>query len=75
MTVLGTITYNINNVVDKDWTSINKMRTLKFKLDGKSLEKNYLTFIRPLLEYGDVLWDNCSQYEKDELYKIQNESA
>ena len=35
----------------------------------------YLTFIRPLLEYGDVLWDNCTQYEKDELDKIQNEAA
>ena len=51
------------------------MRKLKFKLDRKSLETIYLTFIRPLLEYGDVLWDNCTQYEKDELDKIQNEAA
>ena len=51
------------------------MRKLKFKLDRKSLETIYLTFIRPLLEYGDVIWDNCTQYEKDELDKIQNEAA
>ena len=52
------------------------MRKLKFKLDRKSLETIYLTFyIRPILEYGDVLWDNCSQYEKNELEKIQNEAA
>ena len=31
------------------------MRKLKFKLDRKSLETIYLTFIRPILEYGDVL--------------------
>ena len=51
------------------------MRKLKFKLDRKSSETIYLTFIRPLLEHGDVLWDNCTQYEKDELDKIQNEAA
>ena len=51
------------------------MRKLKFKLDRKSLETIYLTFIRPLLEYGDVIFDNCTQYEKQELDKIQNEAA
>ena len=51
------------------------MRKLKFKLDRKSLEIIYTTFIRPLLEYGDVIWDNCTQYEKLELEKIQNEAA
>ena len=34
------------------------MRKLKFnKLDRKSLETIYLTFIRPILEDGHVLWD------------------
>ena len=59
--------HHLKYIVDKAWTRINIMRKLKFKLDRKSLEKIYLTFIRPLLEYGDVLWDNCSQYEKDKL--------
>ena len=51
------------------------MRKLKFKLDRKYLETVYTAFIRPLIEYGDIIWDNCSQYEKDELEKIQNEAA
>ncbi|MCG7879453.1 MAG: reverse transcriptase domain-containing protein [Candidatus Thiodiazotropha taylori] len=67
--------HHINYITEKAWTRINVMRKLKFKLDRKSLETIYLTFIRPLLEYGDVLWDNCSQYEKNELDKIQNEAA
>ena len=33
-----------------------------------------MTFIRPYLKYGDVTWDNCTQSEKNELEKIQNES-
>ena len=51
------------------------MRKLKFELDRKSLETIYLTFIRPILEYGDVIWNNCTQYEKDELEKIQTVAA
>ena len=51
------------------------MRRLKFKLDRKSLEIIYITFIRPLLEYSDVIWDNCTRYEKQELDKLQNEAA
>ena len=51
------------------------MRKLKFSLDRKSLETIYIAFIRPLLEYADVIWDNCAQYEKNELEKIQIEAA
>ena len=51
------------------------MRKLKYKLDRKSLETIYTVFIRPLLEYGDVIWNNCTEYEKNELDKIQNEAA
>ncbi|MEW8546021.1 MAG: reverse transcriptase domain-containing protein, partial [Candidatus Thiodiazotropha sp.] len=67
--------HHINYIKEKAWFRINIMRKLKFKLDRKSLETIYTTFIRPLIEYGDVIWDNCTQYEKQELDKIQNEAA
>ena len=51
------------------------MCELKFDLDRKSLETIYISFIRPLLEYADVIWDNCSHQEKQELEKIQTEAA
>ena len=66
---------HINYIKDKAWSRINIMRKIKFKLDRKSLETTYLTFIRPILEYGDVVWNNCTQYEKEELEKIQTEAA
>ena len=62
----------IQYIKDKAWARINVMRKLKFKSDRKSLEIIYTAFIRPLLEYGDVVWDNCAQYEKDELENIQH---
>ena len=51
------------------------MRKLKYDLDRKSLETIHLVFIRPILEYADVLWDNCTQAEKQELEKIRLEAA
>ena len=66
---------HINYITEKAWTRINIMRRLKFKLDRKSLEQIYLVFIRPLLEYGDIIWHNCLQSEKQELEKIQIEAA
>ncbi|MCG8096458.1 MAG: endonuclease/exonuclease/phosphatase family protein, partial [Candidatus Thiodiazotropha endolucinida] len=65
----------IDYIKEKAWFRINVMRKLKFKLDRKSLEIIYIAFIRPILEYSDVIWDNCSQYEKNELEKIQVEAA
>ena len=51
------------------------MRKLKCVLDRKALQIIYYTFIRPILEYSDVVWDNCTQYEKNKFDKIQLEAA
>ena len=62
-------------ITDTAWGRINILRRLKFKLDRKSFEIIYTTFIRPLLEYSVVIWDKCTRYGKQELDKIQNEAA
>ena len=51
------------------------MRKLKFLLDRDSLQIIYVSFIRPILEYADIVWDNCTQYELNALEKIQIEAA
>ena len=66
---------HLAQIKTKAWQRINIMRKLKFVLDRKSLQTIYFSFIRPLLEYADVVWDNCTQYEADELEKIQIEAA
>jgi hypothetical protein len=47
----------------------------KFILDRRTLEKMYLTFIRPLLEYGDVVWDCKTVYLTNKLESVQAEAA
>ena len=66
---------HIDYITKKAWYRINILRKIKFRLDRKSLETIYIAFIRPLLEYGDIIWDNCTQLEKIELDKIQNDAA
>ena len=71
----GTWHKHINYIKEKAWKRINTMRKLKFQLDRKSLEIIYTVFIRPILEYCNEIWDNCTQYEKDDLENIQIEAA
>ena len=48
---------------------------MKHKLDRKSMEKLYIGFIRPILKYGGIIWDNCRIQESDLLESIQLEAA
>ena len=48
----GSWNKDIELVIDKAYSRLNILRMLKFILDRLSLEKLYLSFIRPLLEYG-----------------------
>jgi hypothetical protein len=40
-----------------------------------ALEKIYLTFIRPMLEYADVVWDNKTLFLINKLENVQIEAA
>ena len=66
---------HIEIIKSKAWKRINIMRKLKWFLDRKSLEMLYFSFIRPLMEYGDILFDNSSINDKTQLENIQLEAA
>jgi hypothetical protein len=53
---------HIDDIVKKANQRLGIMRSLKYKLDRLSLERIYMGFIRPLLEYGDVVWDSPLEY-------------
>ena len=44
---------HVENICGQVWRRLNLMRALKFRVSRKSLEKIYISFIRPLLEYSD----------------------
>ena len=51
------------------------MRKLKFTVKRNTLNQIYISFLRPILEYSSVVWDNCSKYEKDRLERMKPETA
>ena len=60
---------HIDHVKAKSWFRLIVIHKLKFQQDRKSLEIIYISFIIPLLEYSNVVWDNCTQYESNDLEK------
>ena len=66
---------HINDIYSKACTRLNVLRMLKYSLDRNSLEKLYFGFIRPILEYGNIVWDNCTNQESDLIESVQYEAA
>ncbi len=66
---------HINNLMSSASRLLGIMKKLKFQLSRKSLNQIYISYVRPLIEYASVVWDNCSQYEKNMIDQIQNEAA
>ena len=44
-------------------------------LDRFSLEKIYMSFIRPILDYADVIWDSQNQSLINKLENVQVDAA
>ena len=65
---------HIEDIVKKAWQRINIIRAFKFKLDRASLERMYISFVRPVLEYGGPIWDNCSKEDKSKIESVQIEA-
>ena len=66
---------HIHIMLTKAQTKLNILRSLKFQLDRKSLQIMYFSFIRPILEYADIIWDNYSLYMKQSFEKNNIEAA
>ena len=66
---------HISNITATAWTRLNLLRALKFKIKRPALEKIYSSFIRPLIEYSDAVWDNATTDSKKQLEAVHNEAA
>ena len=64
-------TPHIQSIIKNVSPMIDVLKKLKYSIDRKSLETIYFTFIRPKLEYGCHVWDNCDKKDSDLLEKSQ----
>ena len=66
---------HIEEITSKARKRIHLLQLLKYQLDRRSLQIMYFSYVRPILEYADIIWDNCYDYEKESLEKIQIEAG
>ena len=66
---------HVQNICTTASKRVDIMSHLKYKLDRATLETIYKCYIRPLLEYGDVVWDNCNETQSDSLELIQKRAG
>ena len=66
---------HITRIINKARQRIALLRRFKFKLSRKTLVRLYFSMVRPILEYGCVLFDNCGRGLSDSLESIQYDAA
>ncbi|KAK3101624.1 hypothetical protein FSP39_004973 [Pinctada imbricata] len=66
---------HIHNAIGKVIPKLNIMRKLKFRLDRFSLQQIFFSFIRPVLEYADIVWDSLPLRLIRRLENINLEAA
>ena len=62
---------HIAEILAKAGRRVDILRGLKYKLDRRSLEILYTSFIRPILEYAQSVWSNCNNTHKSSIESIQ----
>ena len=66
---------HIDGLVNKSMKMVNILKFLQYRLSRKSLEILYLSFIRPTLEYGSIIWDGCTSIQSKQLENVQLAAA
>ena len=54
---------HIENIVNSAANILGIMRKLKYSISGNSLNKMYMSYMLPVVEYVSILWDGCSEQD------------
>ena len=65
---------HISNLSSKVSMLMNCLRHLRYKLGRKALETMSKSFILPLFDYADIIWDNCTVVQSTslEIYTLKS---
>ncbi|MCG7882888.1 MAG: hypothetical protein JAY96_15005, partial [Candidatus Thiodiazotropha endolucinida] len=66
---------HIENILKSGYKVLGMMRRLKFSFSRQALNQMFFSYLRPLLEYSSIVWDGCTNQDRDSLEKLQNEAA
>ena len=66
---------HIESITTNSNKKLNLLAHLKHLLDRKTLLTMYQSFIRPSLEYGNIIFCNCTDLENEMLESVQRRAA
>jgi hypothetical protein len=67
--------FHLENIARKVALRMAYLKRLQFNLPRSALTRIYLTMIRPIIEYGDIIYDNINISQTQTLEKIQRRAA
>ena len=62
---------HIDNIVSSAGKCLDLLNALKHLLDRLTLERVYQSFVRSKLEYASIVWDNCTNEQRNQLEQVQ----
>ena len=62
---------HIDHIIKRCAKMIEVLHKLRMNISRKCLNQMFLSYIKPILEYADVVWDGCSIDNTDRLEIIQ----
>ena len=66
---------HISKVITKANKCIGILQYLKFSVPRPILEQLYKTIVLPVIDYGDIIYDNCTVVQKHRLDTIHHKAA
>ena len=70
-----TWTAHINDISTTARRRLGALKTLKYRVGRKVLEHCYFAYIRSVLDYADIIYDNCSLNDSTVLHNIHMDAA
>jgi len=66
---------HIDKISSKCYKVLGILKKFKYRWTRKALETCYMSFVRPIIEYGSIIYDSCNSTSSDKLEAIQLEAA
>ena len=66
---------HIKNITSKANKRLTVLKRIQRSVPRHVLENLFITMIRPVLEYGNVIFDCCTQEQEGLIEKVQREAA
>jgi hypothetical protein len=67
--------FHLENIVRKVALKMAYLKRLQLNLPRSALERIYTTMIRPIIEYGDIVYDNLTISQSEKLEQLQRRAA